>query len=293
MSESTAVPAKAKTTAGEPENGIRQPYHLVAARHPWSVGHERTLNLVLAGGVAAVAVVVLWLLIRSGGASPASSYAWDFGVVGRYVPVLWAGLKITAAIAVVSTVAGMLLGIPVALAQLSRLAAVRWGVTVYVEIMRCIPMLVLLVWIYYALPIITGIALPAFQAVVLAFTLNSAAFYGEAFRSGIKSLPRGQVEAATILGLSYVQRMRYVIVPQGLRNVLPVLVSISVQLFKDSSLVAIIGVADLMYNGQLASSNSYRPLEILTTVAVIYFAILFPITLALRQLEKRMSRHRQ
>lgn len=271
----------------------RRPYHLVSTRRSWSAGHDRVMNLGLAALVAAVGCLLLVVVLRSGDASPVSTYAWDFSVVAKYVPLLWEGLKITVAIAVISTIAGMTLGVPVALMQMSRVGAVRWVITVYVEIMRCIPMLVLLVWIYYALPIVTGITLPAFQAVVLAFTLNSAAFYGEAFRSGISSLPRGQVEAATILGLSYLQRMRYVIVPQGLRNVLPVLVSISIQLFKDSSLVAIIGVADLMYNGQLASSNSYRPLEILTTVAVIYFAILFPITLALRQLEKRLSRHRR
>jgi polar amino acid transport system permease protein len=261
-------------------------FHLGDKTTRWSTGHERLVTVAMAVAFVAVAGLLLWVIVQSGGSTSASTYAWDFGVVQRYWPALWAGLKITAAIAVVSITAGILLGIPVALMQLSRVALVRWIVTVYVEIMRCTPMLVLLVWFYYALPIVTGITLPAFQAVILAFTLNSAAFYGEA-------LPQGQVEAATILGLSYSQRMRYVIVPQGFRNVLPVLVSISVQLFKDTSLVAIIGVADLMYNGQLASSNSYRPLEILTTLAVIYFVILFPITLALRQLETRLGRHRR
>ena len=285
-SSSTATRRSSQATEGTS-------FHLAQKSTRWPPTQERLLIVLTAVAFLTAAALLLWFIVRSGGTTSASTYTWDFQVLNRYWPALWAGLKITAGIAAISTVAGMLLGIPVALMQLSRVRSVRWIITVYVEIMRCTPMLVLLVWFYYALPIVTGITLPAFQAVILAFSLNSAAFYGEAFRSGIKSLPRGQVEAATILGLSYWQRMRYVVVPQGFRNVLPVLVSISVQLFKDTSLVAIIGVADLMYNGQLASSSSYRPLEILTTLAVIYFAILFPITLALRQLETRLGRHRR
>lgn len=259
----------------------------------WGRAHERVITRTLAGVVAAAVVFCVWLIVSSGQNEQAVTYKWDFGVVERYRPFLWEGLQTTFKIAAVSTLAGMLLGLAVAMMQLASSRLIRWPVTVYVEIMRCTPMLVMLVWFYYALPILTGISLPAFQAVVLAFTLNAGAFYGEAFRSGISSLPRGQVEAATILGLSYLQRMRYVIVPQGFRLILPVLVSISVQLFKDTSLVAVLGVGDLMYNGQVASNNSFRPLEILTTLAVIYFVILFPITLLLRRLEKRLARHRR
>ena len=251
------------------------------------------MSVLLASGLALVVVVGLWVFVGTGRNSDAVTYQWDFGVVRTYVPFLWVGLKMTISIAAFSTVGGLVLGLAVAMLQLSGSRIVRWPVTVYVEIMRCTPMLVMLVWFYYALPILTGIALPAFQAVVIVFVLNAGAFFGEAFRSGITSLPSGQVEAATVLGLTYLQRMRYVIVPQGFRTVLPVLVSISVQLFKDTSLVAVLGVGDLMYSGQVASNNSFRPLEILTTLAAIYFVILFPITLVLRTLEKRLARHRR
>lgn len=259
----------------------------------WARSNERLLSVIFAFVFLAVVAVLMAVILLSGNSASAPTYDWDFGVLNRYIPFLFDGLKITFAIALIAIPSGMLLGIAVALMQLSSSRLLRWPATIYVEIMRCTPMLVVLVWFYYALPILTGIALPAFQAVVLAFTLNSGAFFAEAFRSGIKSLPRGQVEAATILGLTYLQRMRYVIVPQGLRTVLPVLVSISVQLFKDTSLVAVLGVADLMYNGQVAANNSFRPLEILTTLAVVYFAILFPITLLLRRLEQRLGRHRR
>ena len=264
-----------------------------------SEGHSEhahpTPGLYIKIGVVLFALVAgaVWVIVASGDNARAPTYAWDFSVVGRYLPLFWTGLQLTVAIAVMSITGGAILGLVVAMAQLSSSRILRGIVTVYVEIMRCTPMLVVLVWFYFALPIVTGVSLPAFQAVVLAFTLNGGAFFGEAFRSGIVSLPRGQVEAATILGLTYLQRMRYVIVPQGFRAVLPVLVSISVQMFKDTSLVAVLGVGELMYNGQLAANNSFRPLEILTTLAAIYFVILFPMTLILRRLEKRLSRHRR
>ena len=185
----------------------------------------------------------------------------------------------------------MLLGIMVAMARLSSVRAVRMAVALYVEIMRGTPALVQLVWVYYALPVLTGIQLPAFQSVVLAFTLNLGAFSGEAFRSGIQAIPREQVETADVLGLSYLQRMRYVIVPQAFRIVLPVIISIAISLFKDTSLVLTLGVADLMYNGKIVLTDTYRPLEIFTTVAVIYFIIAFPVTIIMRRLEIYLSRH--
>lgn len=134
--------------------------------------------------------------------------------------------------------------------------------------------------------------MPAIIAALIALTLNVGAFYGEAFRSGIQAVPRDQVETADVLGLSYFQRMRFVIAPQAIRTVLPVLISTSIALFKDTSLVSAIGVADLMYNGRLLASQTYRPLELLTAVAVFYFAIAFPFTILMRRLEVHLSRHR-
>ena len=166
-------------------------------------------------------------------------------------------------------------GVLVAAARLSTFFPLQAAITAYIEVMRGTPLLVQLVWVYFALPILTGIQLPAVEAAILTLTLNSGAFYGEAFRSGIQAIPKEQVETADILGLRYVQRMRYVIVPQAFRIVLPVLISNSIGLFKDTSLASTLGIAELMYQGNLASFDSYRPLEILTTVAALYLRLRF------------------
>jgi polar amino acid transport system permease protein len=226
-----------------------------------------------------------------GGASSAPAYHWDFSTVTPYLPTLLQGLGLTLEITVVSIVLGMTLGLFVAMARLSSITAVRAITTMYVEVFRGTPMLVQLVWVYYALPVLTGIQLPGFQSVVLAFVLNLGAFYGEAFRSGIQAIPREQVETADVLGLSYLQRMRYVIVPQAIRIVLPVLISLSISLFKDTSLVSTLGIGELMYNGKTVSTQTYRPLEIFTVVALFYFLVAFPITLIMRRYEIYLGRH--
>jgi polar amino acid transport system permease protein len=237
-------------------------------------------------------VLALWGLFTTlGGSSRIQPYRWDFGVVTPFFGTFAEGLGYTLQIAIITIVLGLLLGIVVAAARLSSVLAVRSLTTVYVEVMRGTPLLVQLFWFYYALPIVTGIQLPAFETVVLALTLNVGAFYGEAFRSGIQAIPREQVETADVLGLNYVQRMRFVIVPQAFRIVLPVLISISVSLFKDTSLVSVLGVNELMYTSRTISTDTYRPLEVYTTAAIIYFIVAFPVTIIMRRYEIYLSRH--
>lgn len=234
----------------------------------------------------------LWLILKIfGGSNEIQPYSVDFSVVIPYMGAFGRGLKLTLEIAVVTIALGMLLGIVVAAARLSSVSVARWITTLYVEIMRGTPVLIQLFWIYYALPILTGIQLPAFESVVIALTLNVGAFYGEAFRSGIQAIPREQIETADVLGLRYAQRMRYVIVPQAFRIVVPVLVSISISLFKDTSLVSVLGVNELMYTARTISTDSYRPLEVYTATALIYFIIAFPVTIMVRRYEIYLSRH--
>jgi polar amino acid transport system permease protein len=237
-------------------------------------------------------LAILWTVLTSlGGSSTIQPYQWDFTILSPFAGTLLAALGYTLQITVVTVALGMVLGIIVAVARLSSVAVVRWVTTMYVEIMRGTPALVQLFWVYYALPIVTGIQLPGFESVVLALTLNVGAFYGEAFRSGIQAIPREQVETADVLGLNYFQRMRYVIVPQAIRIVLPVLISISISLFKDTSLVSALGVNDLMYTGRTISTDTYRPLEVYTAVAVVYFLVAFPVTIIMRRYEIYLSRH--
>lgn len=253
-------------------------------RRPWEVPR---LWGITAAGILAVLIWYWWANIRS----TAPPYAWDLTIVWQSLPTLIQGLKYTAILTVLSIALGGAIGLVVAMLRISAPWPVRAIVTCYVELMRATPMLVQLVWVYYALPLLTGIQLPVIEAVVLALSLSMGAYYGEAFRSGIQAVAREQVETAEILGLSYSQRMRFVIVPQAFRTILPVLMSISISLFKDTSLVSTLGVTDLMYRGLLISTTSYRPLEVLTTVAIIYFLIAFPISLLARRLERHLARH--
>lgn len=223
----------------------------------------------------------------------APPYHWEFGVVWSYLPTLLDGLALTLEITVLSIAFGIFLGIFVAAARLSGNMLIRIPVTGYIEVMRGTPVLVQLIWIFYVLPILAGIKLSGLESAVVAFSLNLGAFYGEAFRAGIQSVPKEQVETAEVLGLTYPQRMHYVVLPQAARNVLPVLLSISVNLFKDTSLVSALGVSDLMFLGESVATNVFRPLEILTTVALIYFLVAFPVTVVVRRLELHLNRHRR
>jgi len=216
-------------------------------------------------------------------------YEWAWRIVPRALPVLVRGLQLTLSITLVVIILGFLLGILVAAARLARNPLISKPVALYIEFFRGTPALVQLVWIYYCLPIILGIELPGFASIIIALTLNVGAFYGEAIRAGIQAVPRDQVEAADILGLSYPDKMRFVVLPQAFRVIIPVALSLSVSLFKDTSLVSTIGVADLMYQARVLSTETYRPMEILTVAALIYFVIAFPCTVATRMLELRLA----
>ncbi len=255
------------------------------------VAERSSVRAKVAGGAGLIVFcAIAWLVLQvtRHGAPP---YHWDFGIVPAYLPALAGGLATTLLITGYSIALGAGLGLFVAIGRMATSATIRTPVTAYIELMRGTPVLVQLVWVFYALPILTGIRLPGVESAILAFTLNLGAFYGEAFRAGIQSVPKEQVETAEALGLSYRQRMQYVVVPQAARNVLPVLLSTSLNLFKDTSLVSFIGVQDLMFVGNTVAINTYRPLEILSAVALIYLVVAFPTTLIVRRLEIHVSRH--
>jgi polar amino acid transport system permease protein len=217
------------------------------------------------------------------------TYEWAWRVIPRALPALFRGLQLTIEITLVVIALGFLLGVAVAMGRLSRNPVLSKAVALYIEFFRGTPALVQLVWVYYCLPIVLGLELPSFASIVVALTLNVGAFYGEAIRAGIQAVPRDQSEAADILGLSYLDKMRFVVLPQALRIIIPVALSQSISLFKDTSLVSTLGVADLMYQARVLSTETYRPLEILTVAALFYFVLAFPCTIATRVLELRLA----
>lgn len=207
---------------------------------------------------------------------------------GRVLRVLLRGLGLTLGVTVLALLCGLPLGLLVALGRLVRLAPLRGLCTVYVEVLRGTPLLVQIIFIYYALPQLIGLDLAPLAAAVLALTLNSAAYVAESFRAGIASVDVGQMEAARALGMTHAQGMRYVVLPQAVRNVLPPLTNEAIALLKDSSLVSIIGLAELTRSGQELASQLAAPLAIWPTVALFYLAATLPLTRLAALLERRL-----
>lgn len=216
------------------------------------------------------------------------NYIFDWSVITTNLPRLLDGLWLTLWIAVVVIVISMILAIPVALLRMSNIEVVRWLAQLYIEIFRCTPLLVQLFWVYYAMPTLTGITIPGTISAIIALTLNLTAFMAEAYRSGFQAVPVEQVEAGKMLRLTRFQQIRYIIVPQAMKQQLPVIMSLNISLFKDTALVSTIAVADLMFTANKIATESYRALEILTAAALIYFIIAFPASLILSKIERNL-----
>ena len=217
------------------------------------------------------------------------NYNFDWDVVARALPAMMQGLGITLQITLITIVISMVLAVPVAVGRMSKIEVIRWAAQGYIEIFRCTPLLVQLFWIFYALPALTGVTLPGYASAVIALTANLTAFMSETYRSGFQSVPVEQVEAGRMLQLSRFQQLRYIIVPQAMRQQLPVILSLNISLFKDTALVSTIAVADLMFISNTISAQNYRALEIFTLAALIYFAIAFPVSLITSSIERRMQ----
>ncbi len=203
-------------------------------------------------------------------------YQWHFEVVGESLGFLLGGLGLTVGLSLLSMAASLVLGMLVSFARLAPWRLLRAIASLYTDFLRGTPLLVQLLWIYYSLPILTGVVFSPFVSAAIALTLNLSAFVSEVYRAGIQSIGRGQHEAALALGMSRWQAMRRVILPQSIRRVLPPLGSIWVSLFKDTAIVSVIAVPELMYRGKVLSIETYRPVEIYTVVAIIYFLVTYP-----------------
>ena len=219
-----------------------------------------------------------------------AGYAWDFSFLWAYRWLILAGLGITIAYTVGTILLGLVIGLVTGLLRLSRNPMITAPLVAYVEIFRCTPLLVQIVWFYYALPVVLGIDIPAHVAAVLVLSLYTGAFYAEIIRGGVNSIERGQWDAARAIGMRRRQVMRHVILPQAVKRMIPPFMNQSIIQLKNTSLVSTIAVADLLYQGTIITAASYRPLEVYTMVAIIYFLVLFPLTLAAQQVERRLAR---
>jgi polar amino acid transport system permease protein len=215
------------------------------------------------------------------------TFRWD--VVVSNLPFLLSGVWMTLLISAVTLVISVVLGMVVALADMSRLWVLRGLARVWGEGVRNTPILVQLLWMYYVLPIVFGIVISAFTACVIGLSIYSSAFIAEVYRAGIQAVPRGHLEAAEVLGMSRFDSFVRIVVPQAVRTVLPPLAGNFVQLIKYSSLAAVLSVDDVTKRAMELSAATFRPLEIFSAVAVIYFAICWPLTQAIRIWERRLA----
>lgn len=217
-------------------------------------------------------------------------YQFDFSLVVDILPVLWRGVVVTLQLWAVCLTVGLVLGFFVALARLSPFAPLRIAGRAFVELFRNIPALIQLIWFFYAFPIVIGAQLTPFVAAVLGISLNTAAFSAEIYRSGIQSMERGQWEGAMAIGMSRAATFRRVILPQVFRRMLPAFTNRAVEVGKVTSLASVLSVQELMYQGRMLSSTYYRPLEILTTVGLVYLVMIFPLSWFSASMERRMRR---
>lgn len=200
-------------------------------------------------------------------------------------PILLQGLVITLQLIAVAVPLGLSGGVLLALLSTVPSRWVRWPLIIWVDLFRALPPLVLLVFIYAGLPF-AGIDISAFGAVAIGFFLNTSSYYGEIFRAGIESIPRGQMEAARSTGLSKTQAMLWVILPQAARNVLPDLLSNTLEVVKLTSIASVVALPELLYQARQAQSVTYNPSPIVAAAA-IYFILLWPVVRLLSRLEHR------
>ena len=214
-------------------------------------------------------------------------YIWDFSVIVLHPSEWLRGLFVTMTYAIATVAAGLMIGVVCGMSMLSRYRILTSPLYGYVHLFRCTPLLIQIVWFYYALPVVIGVNLPAWLAAGLGLTLYMGAFSAEIFLAGIMSIDKGQWQAARALGMLPGRMMRRIILPQATRRMLPPFVNQSVLQLKNTSLLSVVAVPDLMYTGTLLVSETFRPLEVYTSLAAFYFIILYPLQKLAKLLERR------
>jgi polar amino acid transport system permease protein len=203
---------------------------------------------------------------------------------------LLSGLTTTIYISVISIIISMLLGLIIAIPSLAKNKFLTYINIGYVEIVRAVPLLVLILWIYYGLPIMTGISFSPFVSGIIALAISESAFQAEIFRAGINSIKKAQWEAGSSLGLSFFKRLRLVILPQAIKNILPAIGNQFVYVLKMSSLVSIIGIGDLTRKANELVVTTYRPLEIYTFLILEYLVLILIVSFFVRKLERNLKK---
>ncbi|WP_108482728.1 amino acid ABC transporter permease [Oceaniglobus ichthyenteri] len=216
-------------------------------------------------------------------------YEWDFTPVIQNADLLWQGLVGTLAITGTALAFGLPLGLMLALARLSPRRWLAWPAGFVIEFFRTTPPLVQLFWFFFALPILIDIRMTPFLAAAITFSIQSSAFFAEVFRAGIVSIERGQWEAARAIGMQRKQAMRRVILPQAVKRMIPAFTERAIELMKTTTLVATVSYADLLYQANELAQKTFRPIEVFTATALIYFVVIFGLSLCVQAIERRLA----
>jgi polar amino acid transport system permease protein len=240
---------------------------------------------------------LLLVFFLTGCAANTNSYTWGWYIFNPFldkgasnIEFLAGGLTATLLVSICAIVLSVLIGALMALAALSKRKGLQTLARFYVEIFRAIPLLVLLLWVFYGLPVVLGLQLGVFVAGVLSLALSDSAFEAEVFRAGIQSVPKGQVEAAKSLGLSWIQQMRFIVAPQAIKVILPALGNQFIYVVKMSSLISVIGLPELTRRANELNVNEYRPLEIYSFLVFEYLLLIVCISWFVRKLEVKLAR---
>ena len=211
---------------------------------------------------------------------------YSFDLFRSYV---LSGLAFSLELTAIAMVGGILIGTVLAMMRLSGIKLLEVPARIYVDGLRSIPLVMVILWVYLLIPLFLGKPLGKEISAIITFTIFEAAYYSEIMRAGIQSIPRGQVFAGQAIGLTYGQNMRHVILPQAFRNMLPVLLTQTIVLFQDTSLVYAIGAYDLLHGFEVLGKNYGRPVETYIGAAVVYFVICFSLSAVVKRLQKKIA----
>ncbi len=217
-------------------------------------------------------------------------HTWDFATILQNWPVLWVGIKGTVFVFVITVVLGLGGGLIVGVARYASSPFISFPARAFVEIFRNTPVLVQIIWFFYAFPILTGIETDPFLAAILGISLNTMAFSAEIYRAGIQSIDRGQWEAGKAIGMSYNQTLRRIILPVAIKRVLPALTNRGIEVFKMSTLASVVGYVETLNQAKLIADLNFNPIESYTAVAIIFFVVLYPVVQGTYVLERMLRR---
>jgi len=211
---------------------------------------------------------------------------FDFSIIIDNLPFLWEGLQLSLLLTFLAIIGGIVIGTLIALMRLSGIKVLALIGASYVNLLRSIPLILVIFWFYFLVPLILGRPIGSFYSALIAFVLFEAAYYSEIIRAGIQSVRKGQIQAGQASGLGYFQIQRYIVLPQAFRNMIPILVSQGIILFQDTSLVFVVSLRDFMTTSSIVARTEGRLTEMYIFAALVYFTICFAGSLLVRHLQK-------